>query len=109
MYLILFGHWVRGGGARHEGQGRAKQTRSRGTTRRRGNPNSKNKKVECSGWESVRLGGSDNKADGLASRLVATGCQGNPCSNGIRWGVSPTAQMGCLRNPSMSPLGADQP
>ena len=24
---------------------------------------------------------------------VATGCQGNPCSTGIRWGVSPAAQM----------------
>ena len=40
---------------------------------------------------------------------VATGCQGNPCSTGIRWGVSPAAQMGCLRNRSGSPLGADQP
>ena len=29
---------------------------------------------------------------------VATECQGNPCSTGIRWGVSPAAQMGCLRN-----------
>ena len=29
---------------------------------------------------------------------VATGCQDNPCSTGIRWGVSPAAQMGCLRN-----------
>ena len=40
---------------------------------------------------------------------VATGCQGNPCATGIRWGVSPTAQMGCLRNRSGSPSGADQP
>ena len=40
---------------------------------------------------------------------VATGCQGNPCSTGIRWGVSPAAQMGCLRNRSGSPSGADQP
>ena len=39
---------------------------------------------------------------------VATGCQGNPCSTGIRWGVSPAAQMGCLRNRSGSPSGADQ-
>ena len=36
---------------------------------------------------------------------VATGCQGNPCSTGIRWGVSPAAQMGCVRNRSGSPLG----
>ena len=36
-------------------------------------------------------------------------CQGNPCSTSIRWGVSPAAQMGCLRNRSGSPSGADQP
>ena len=36
---------------------------------------------------------------------VATGCQGNPCSTGIRWGVSPAAQMGCLRSRSGSPSG----
>ena len=41
--------------------------------------------------------------------LIATRCQGNPCSTGIRWGVSPAAQMGCLRKRSGSPLGADQP
>ena len=40
---------------------------------------------------------------------VATGCQGNPCSTGIRSGVSPAAQMGCLRNRSGGPSGADQP
>ena len=40
---------------------------------------------------------------------VATGCQGNPCSTSIRWGVSPASQMGCLRNRSGSPSGADQP
>ena len=55
------------------------------------------------------MGGSDNKGDGLAASPVATGCQGNPCSTGIRWGVSPAAQMGCLRNTSGSPPGADQP
>ena len=40
---------------------------------------------------------------------VATGCQGNPCSTGIRWWGSPAAQMGCLRNRSGSPSGVDQP
>ena len=40
---------------------------------------------------------------------VATGCQGNPCSTGIKWGVSPAAQMGCLHNRSGSQSGADQP
>ena len=33
---------------------------------------------------------------------------GDPCSTGIRWGVSPAALMGCLRNRSGSPSGADQ-
>ena len=41
---------------------------------------------------------------------VATGCQGNPCSTGIRGGgVSPAAQMGCLCNRRRSPPGAYQP
>ena len=35
---------------------------------------------------------------------IATACQGNPCSTSIRWGVSPTAQMGCLRNRSGRPI-----
>ena len=76
---------------------------------RRGNQNSGNREPEWRGWESVRMGGSHNKWDGLAASPVATGCQGNPCSTGIRWGVSPAAQMGCLRNRCGSPLGADQP
>ena len=67
--------------------------------------------------------GNQNAADGRAcaweaattkgmawpASPVATGCQGNPCSTGIRWGVSPAAQMGCLRSRSGSPSGADQP
>ena len=43
------------------------------------------------------------------ARPIATRCQGNPCSTGIRWGVSPAAQIRCLRNRSGSPPGADQP
>ena len=35
---------------------------------RRGNQNSGNREPEWSGWESVRMGGSDNKGDGLASQ-----------------------------------------
>ena len=33
----------------------------------------------------------------------------SPVATGIRWGVSPAAQMGCLRTRSGSPSGADQP
>ena len=50
-----------------EGQGRAHQTRRRGTTRERGNQNSGNREPEWSRWWSVRMGGNDNKGDGLAS------------------------------------------
>ena len=55
-------------------------------------------------WEAVTI-----KGMAWPASPVATGCQGNPCSTGIRWGVSPAAQMGCLRNRSGSPSGADQP
>ena len=40
---------------------------------------------------------------------VAIGCQGKPCSTGIRWGMSSATQMGCLRNKSGSPPGVDPP
>ena len=55
------------------------------------------------------MGGSDNKGDGLASQPRRYRVPGQPLLNGIRWGVSPAAQMGCLRNRSGSPSGADQP
>ena len=55
------------------------------------------------------MGGSDNEGDGLASQPRRYRLQGNPCSTGIRWGMSPAAQMGCLRNRSRGPSRADQP
>ena len=55
-------------------------------------------------WEAATI-----KGMAWPANPVATGCEGNPCSTGIRWGVSPAAQMGCLRNRSGSPSGADQP
>ena len=58
---------------------------------------------ECA-WEAATI-----KGMAWPASPVATGGQGNPCSTGIRWGVSPAAQMGCLRNRSGSPSGADQP
>ena len=54
-------------------------------------------------WEAATI-----KGMAWPANPVASGCQGNPCSTGIRWGVSPAAQMGCLRNRSGSPSGADQ-
>ena len=44
-------------------------------------------------WEAATI-----KGMAWPARPVATGCQGNPCSTGIRWGVSPAVQMGCLHN-----------
>ena len=51
----------------------------------------------------------EERGRGSCSRARHSLLQGNPCSTGIRWGVSPAAQMGCLRNRSGSPSVADQP
>ena len=48
---------------------------------RRGNQNSGNKEPEWSGWESVRMGGSDNKGDGLASQPRRYWVPGQPLLN----------------------------
>ena len=41
--------------------------------------------------------------------VCLVGARLTACSTGIRWGVSPAAQMRCLRNKSGTPSGADQP
>ena len=69
-----------------------------GKASRTGNQNGGNGRA-CA-WEAATTKGMARPAS-----PVATGCQGNPCSTGIRWGVSPAAQMGCLRNMSGSPSG----
>ena len=84
---------------KEEGHSKAGEpTRTAGT----GNQNGANGGA-CA-WEAATI-----KGMAWPANPVATGCQGNPCSTGIRWGVSPAAQMGCLRNRSGSPSGADQP
>ena len=65
--------------------------------------------IRMGGWESVRMRGSDNKGDGLASQPRRYQVPGQPPLNRHQVGVSPAAQMGCLRNRSGSPSGADQP
>ena len=62
---------------------------------RRGNQNSGNREPEWSGWESVRMGGSDDKGDGSASQPRRYRVPGQPLLN--------------RRNRSGSPSGADQP
>ena len=48
---------------------------------RRGNQNSGNREPEWSGWESVRMGGSDSKGDGLASQPRRYRVPGQPLLN----------------------------
>ena len=90
-----------------EGQGRAQQTRKRGAARQERQPKTGNQNGgdgRACAWEAATT-----KGMAWPANPVATGCQGSPCSTGIRWGVSPAAQMGCLRNRSGGPSGADQP
>ena len=57
----------------------------------------------------MRMGGSDNTGDGLASQPRRYRVPGQPLLNLHRVGVSPAAQMGYLRSKRGCPLGADQP
>ena len=66
---------------------------------RRGNQNSGNREPEWRGWESVRMGGSDNKGDGLASQprryrvpraTLAQPASGGGCLPQPRWAVCAT-------------------
>ena len=57
------------------------QTRRRGTARLGGNQNSRNKKPERRGWESMRMGGRDNTGDGLASQPCRYRVLGQPLLN----------------------------
>ena len=53
---------------------------------RRGNQNSRTREPEWSGWQSVRMGGSDNKGDGLASQPRRYRVPGQPLLNRHRVG-----------------------
>ena len=55
------------------------------------------------------MGGSDNKGDGLASQPRRYRVPGQPLLNLHQVGGVSRSQMGCLRNRSGSPPGADQP
>ena len=58
---------------------------------RRGNQNNGNREPEWRGWESVRMGGSDNKGDGLASQPRRYRVPGQP--------LQPASGGGCLPQP----------
>ena len=92
-----------------EGQGRAPNkeeghSKAGEATRTAGTGNQNGADGRACTWEAATT-----KGMAWPASPVATGCQGNPCSIGIRCGVSPAAQTGCLRNKSGSPSGADQP
>ena len=61
-----------------EGQGRAQQARRRDAARQERQPR---QEPEWRGWESVRMGGSDNKRDGLASQPRRYQVPGQPLLN----------------------------
>ena len=67
---------------KEEGHSKAGEaTRTAGTGNRNGGDG-----TACA-WEAATT-----KGMAWPASPVATGCQGNPCSTGIRWGVSPAAQ-----------------
>ena len=72
-----------GGGAGLFSEGGGEVSRQGGGAQqgRRGNQNSGNREPEWSGWESVRMGGSDNKGDGLASQPCRYRVPGQPLLN----------------------------
>ena len=70
-------------------EGRSKE----GEATRTGNQNGGDGRA-CA-WEAATT-----KGMALLASPVATGCQGNPCSTGIMWGVFPLAQMGCSWGPT---------
>ena len=76
----------------HTRRGKGEHSRQGGGAQqgRRGNQNSGNREPEWSGWQSVRMGGSDNKGDGLASQPLP-GARATP--------AQPASDGGCLPQP----------
>ena len=89
--------WVRKSGTNRQGEEQHRHTKRGSQSRRdkgehsrqgggaqrgrRGNQNSGNREPEWSGWESRRMGGSDNKGDGLASQPRRYRVPGQPLLN----------------------------
>ena len=71
-----------------EGQGRAQQTRRRGTARQERQPEQRAQGTRMEGgWESVRMGGSDNKGDGQPAPSLP-GARATPAQPAQVGGVS---------------------
>ena len=71
---------------------------------RRGNQNSGNREPEWSGWESVRMGGSDNKGDGLASQPRRYRVPGQPLLNRHHVGGVSRSPDGLLAQQEREPI-----
>ena len=67
----------------HTGRDRGEHSKQGGGAQqgKRGNQNSGNREPEWSGWESVRMGGCDDKGDGLASQPRRYRVPGQPLLN----------------------------
>ena len=103
------------GSANGRGGGGATQThRTRGEHRRpgggaqrgrRGNQNGGNREPEWSGWQSVRMGGSDNKGDGLASQPRRYRVPGQPLLNRHQVGSVSRSPDGLFAQEEREPIG----
>ena len=73
--------YTRGGGHTRRDKGEHSRQGGGAQRGRRGNQNSGNREPEWRGWESVRMGGSDIKGDGLASQPRRYRVPGQPLLN----------------------------
>ena len=72
---------------------------------RRGNQNSGNREPEWRGWQSVHMGGSDNKGDGLASQPRRYRVRGQPLLNRHQVGGVSRSPDGLFAQQEQEPIG----
>ena len=70
----------------------------------RGNQNNGNREPEWSGWQSVRMGGSDNKGDGLASQPRRYRVPGQPLLNRHQLGGASRSPDGLFAQQEWEPI-----
>ena len=98
-----------GGGATQTHRTREPHQRDKGEHSRQGGGAQQGKRgnqdrePEWRAWDSVRMGGSDNKGDGLASQPRRYRVPGQPLLNRHQVGGSPAAQMGCFAQQEREP------
>ena len=91
----------------HTRRDKGEHSRQRGGAQRgrRGNPKSGNRDPEWRGWESVRMGGSDNKGDGLASQPHRYRVPGQPLRNRHQVGGVSRSPDGLFAQQEREPIG----